>query len=726
MSAPRTHEQRLLARAGALLTRAVRDSGVDASAGIEVLEAAVCSHNGWSLEDYRTGFTAPRVLANDVATVWADKLLDQLAEIPIPLPLALAGLAQPGLDRAERRRAGAYYTDFRLARYLASQFAGSLEPGRVIDLASGSGMLLAALTLEVSGGDASAAAAFVAERVCAADLHPAALIATRVALAGTVADMSTLRALEPRLLVGDSLLRSAEEWEGVAPGGFAAVIGNPPWEKLKVTRHEVLTAAGFDRHYGADYAADSSAHLALGYDEARSEMLRYIDALRGSRQLQGSGEADLYKLFLELGLRVLRPRGQLGLLVPAGLIRSQGTQALREHLVDHCPEVSLTVFENRAAFFVIDTRFKFLSLHLRVGTGRRAPLRLRHGAGTAEGVLTGPDVRVSRPGLRRVRENLTVPEVRTEQEWLLFERLVKRGTTLADWQWQHSYMRELDMTNDRGLFRSGRTRECVPLLEGRMVHQHRVMAKAHVSGTGRAAVWQPLSYARARLAPQFWVWRSDVPRALAERVDTVRAGFCDVTGQTNERTVLAAVVPAGVVCGNKVPTLTFHVPELDSATAALAWVAIVNSIPVDWAARRVVTTSLNYFLLRTLPLPRLSTAELADLAAAAQPLRDAEGTGRPPSELADVRAEVDAMVAHAFGLSVQDVALMFGDFRLLDRGQPALPGEQRSTVTRDLVLTALERRIGHAAGGSFGRLHCARQVGAVAFVPADYAGIVRR
>src|SRR5690606_16114968 len=109
---------------------------------------------------------------------------------------AVAALAQPDLGQDEQRKAGAYYTDFRLAQDLAAQFSRRFSEGdRVIDFASGGGILLSALALHVSRGNSSRAAAFIAHNVCAADLRRSALMATTVALAAMVKHTEGLQAL---------------------------------------------------------------------------------------------------------------------------------------------------------------------------------------------------------------------------------------------------------------------------------------------------------------------------------------------------------------------------------------------------------------------------------------------------------------------------------------------------------------------------------------------------
>src|SRR5579871_4686396 len=81
----------------------------------------------------------------------------------------------------------------------------------------------------------------------------------------------------------------------------------------------------------------------------------------------------------------------------------------------------------------------------------------------------------------------------------------------------------------------------------------------------------------SRLAPQFWYPSARLNEATRERTRRFRAGFCDITGQTNERSMLAALVPPGVICGNKVPTITFEGDEADISRLHL-WLAMANSL----------------------------------------------------------------------------------------------------------------------------------------------------
>jgi hypothetical protein len=102
--------------------------------------------------------------------------------------------------------------------------------------------------------------------------------------------------------------------------------------------------------------------------------------------------------------------------------------------------------------------------------------------------------------------------------------------------------------------------EYLPLFEGRMVHQFDAAAKGYRSGQGRTARWDPLPWTEKRIAPHYFVAEAYATK-VRNNYFLPRAGYCDVTGHANERTVLAALVSGHSVCGNKVSTCQFDVDE---------------------------------------------------------------------------------------------------------------------------------------------------------------------
>lgn len=707
-------EERLLRPTDDLLGHAIQELCPHqdvADARLTVLEVVAGAYAGWTPTQYWE-MTQPQAPVLDAdPEPWAEKILASLDETEIPVPLALAALAREVLPPSQQRKTGAYYTDWRLAQMLAGASVHQVSgDGPWIDPACGSGILLVAAALAVPEPHRERV---IRDRLCGADLSPRALRGSLLSVASLAKDLTSVTALQGRLMCRDSL-RSSGAWRQLAPDGFALVIGNPPWERLKASRHEVAASNGHARHYGQSF--DSEVDLAT----PRSEILEYIDNVAAGTRLQGRGEHDLYKLFLELGLGLASENGIMAMLVPAGLIRSQGTETLRRELDALSQDLQVFVLENRQRHFAIDTRFKFLAVISRVGAGRRKPLSVRVADRT--GMLPASPVRIRRSELREVRPDLTLPEVRTESEWRLFARLSREGTRVGDQTgpWRPTYRRELDMTNDQRSFQRHQTTGALPVIEGRHVAQFRSRAKSYRSGEGRAALWEPEELGSAQLTAQWFIRPDRLRGPTLERAQRSRVGFCDITGQTNERSLLVARIPAGVVCGNKVPTLTFPDGGADQEDL---FIALGNSLIVDWMLRRLVTTTVNFFLLDSLPLPpvtvRSSTGQ--QLIALTRQLSEAEGSGSAdPWQVGQWRARIDALVAAAWNVCADDMHLVMADFPLLDRGQPPLPAERRSSATADVVMTALADVLGETPPAAADRAENARSAGAVPYVPAEF------
>lgn len=728
MSAPRPVEAEYLASAEAALTRAVDGEHGPTSfeLRLQVLEAVSARFGGFDLAVFHEAFGVQNKKSAAELLELAAPVASAIERSPIHHALALSALAREALHEQDRKSTGAYHTDFRLATRLAQLAAPKLtHNSKVIDPASGAGILLAALTHAVCGMDRTKTAHWLAHGVCAADLSANSLRAALLSLASFTDDVAVLKVMRARWHCGDSLMADREVWAGMAPKGFDAVIGNPPWEKVKLSRHEFLKSSGAQRHYGAQIHWLDEKRFAAQRDEvasySRRLLARYPDL--------GNGEPDLYIAFTDLFFELCKDEGIVAALIPGGLIRSQGTQAMRQKIFEASQSVSLSIIDNRARFFSIDTRFKFLAVALvKAGTerGKREAIQLLHERGTPTGLETTGTATIGRAALVAVRPDLSLPEVRSVAEWKLFSKIAETGTS---WDepgsgWIPKFCREVDMTKERPKFLGRATLGALPLVEGRMVQAHRFGVKGHVSGTGRSALWEAYPIGGSRLSPQFWIRPSDMPRANQHRADVLRVGFCDIAGQTNERSLMAALIPAGVVCGNKVPTILF--PEDSSEERLLVWTAIANSFAFDWMLRRVLTTTVNYFLLQSVPLPKLAKDGLPwkKLVSAARELQsiDSAGATREAYErMAQLRGEIDAEVAVAYGLDLKDMELVFQDFPILDRGQIALPGEAKSTVTRDCALAAVAKRTASQSTVWSRRAVEACTLGAIAYVPSELA-----
>ncbi len=692
----------------------------------QLLEAASARIGGYDFRAFRTQFKVQDIVPFERLLEDAKTLVQLLDESGIHPALCLSALAREALDQASQRKSGAYHTDFRLALHLARSVEPHLHKGiKVIDPACGAGMLLTAVSIVACGPDRTLSSEWLRHSVFAADLSPLALRGSRIALAALTDDLEAITTMDTHWRVHDSLLVPDTHWQELSKDGFDVVVANPPWEKVKLTRHEYAKANGQSRDYGTSYHLASLA----GYEAAKTKRSALAGSLVDRYPLLARGEPDLYVAFTELLYKITRPGGHGALLLPAGLIRSQSTEALRRALVDGTDALAFTVMENRARHFAIDTRFKFLHVNYTRKSNASPPLRsikIAHARADNSNVMVSRPVSLAYKELRQLRPDLTLPEVRSEKEWWLFKKMQTKGTILNGdaSPWHAEFCREVDMTHGRRHFLKQAEEGCQPVIEGRMVQPHRLGCKSYVAGEGRSAQWRNLAPGMSRVAPQFWLPTETASSEARRRSGMVRAGFCDITGQTNERSMMAAKVPPGVVCGNKVPTITF--PNDPSEDRLYLWLGIVNSIPFDWLLRRVVTTTVNYFVLLSLRLPNLDKDSLPGrrLIAIARKLSDFDVSGNYCTDqlwrIATLRAEADVLVARAYGCSKEDIKLMLLDFPLLDRGQPALPGEESSTITADLFLSMWAKAKGRN-DQALQRVEQARASGGVAYVSSEFA-----
>ena len=112
-----------------------------------------------------------------------------------------------------------------------------------------------------------------------------------------------------------------------------------------------------------------------------------------------------------------------------------------------------------------------------------------------------------------------------------------------------------------------------------------------------------------------------------------------------------------------------------SALAQANVLGIMNSLPFDWTSRRYVETNLNYFILDMLTFPPPDNTPWEDIGSLAARLscvdeRFAEFAAEAGVECgpltgaqrSEMRAEIDALVAHAYGLTEDELRSIFTDF----------------------------------------------------------------
>jgi hypothetical protein len=208
--------------------------------------------------------------------------------------------------------------------------------------------------------------------------------------------------------------------------------------------------------------------------------------------------------------------------------------------------------------------------------------------------------------------------------------------------------------------------------------------------------------------PRYWVRETEVAARLPERCPWL-LGFRDIARATDERTVIASVVPrAGV--GHTLPSLLSKTPPGRQALLG----GCLSSIVLDFVARQKVGgTHLTFFVVEQFPILTPATFDAAtpwdstltvaqwmvprvleltymasDLAGFAHDL----GYEGPPfawdtDRRVTLRAELDAAFFQMYGVERADIEYMLETFPIVRRNDEKLYGEYR---TKRLVLEAYD------------------------------------
>jgi hypothetical protein len=346
-----------------------------------------------------------------------------------------------------------------------------------------------------------------------------------------------------------------------------------------------------------------------------------------------------------------------------------GTKELREMLLNEGQIEYLYSFSNERFFFAaVDHRFKFTLLGAQKGSqsdGFWATFRFN------PRVAVRPEempaflanlnnlIYVRRESLERFSpDSLSVMEFQTRRDYEIVERIYDDWPLLGqkiDDSWNIRFTSEFHMTNDRNFFNEAKIG--VPLYEGKMIHQF------------------DTDFAE----PRFWLVEENLKYRHA------RLGVRAIARNTDERTLIATVLPPLVGAGNSILTVLTDI----TPSTSLYLAALFNSFVLDATLRLKVSANVNIFYLYQLPLPRLAAGnpyfEALVVRAAALTCTRPEFAGlwqevmgmewqdegknfqpaTDPTERQRLRDELDALVAHLYGLSREDFAHILATFPLV-------------------------------------------------------------
>ena len=408
----------------------------------------------------------------------------------------------------------------------------------------------------------------------------------------------------------------------LANSGFDAVLGNPPWDMLHAGSPEkpFFRSAGIYRH-------------------------------------QGAGRINRYQMFVERAFTLVKRGGRMGLVLPAGFASDHTSAPLRRMMLTQADIDTITGFDNRRAIFPIHRSVRFLVCTTTAG-GTTRQIAGRFGLDDTSELETIPDAgdRPLRPAhpitltpafLDALSgHTIAIPELRSESDVRILDRIVHDVPRLDEGDgWNVRFGRELNATDNRASFYTAPPlahgsgapgRAGLAVLEGKHIEPFRAYphrSTLRISERDAARLLHPAAtFSRARLA------------------------YRDVASSTNRLSLIAAVLPAGVVTTHSL----FCLKTMLSGDNQAFLCAMLNSYVANYLVRQVMTTHLGSSTVEALrvPKPQYDSALFQEIVELAHRLRNR-------STPADY-VRVQALAAHCYGLRDEDFAHVLTTFPLVD------------------------------------------------------------
>ena len=543
----------------------------------------------------------------------------------------------------------------------------------------------------------------------------------------------------PRPGVGERAAQAADSvralhwWQAfpqiLAKGGFDVLLGNPPWERIKLQEEEFF-ASRSAQISGAQHKAERGRLIAaLGDAEPGSAERQLFDDFLVARRnaeaaslfahdsgrypLTGVGDVNTYALFAEAFAQLMAPDGRAGFIVPTGIATDDSTKAYFESITRNASLVSLYDFENRDGIFpAVHRSYKFCLLTLGSASAAQFVCFATNIEQLADPrrrfVLSAEDIALLSPITR------TAPVFRSSFDKGLTLKIAKNCEPFFQ-SWDFKLIQgTFHSSSDSGSFSSqSEGSGWVQLYEPRMLHQFDHRYNEYNEGRWNSATepqktpsWIPKS--------RYFVPSKLLLERLGNQADGYALAYRRVSRNTDERTMIASILPSKCVNENGVLVLLPSKSSYDNAFL----LGVLNSVVVDYQLRQKDCFSLTNSDVRSLSVmagrscteadfafivPRV--LELTYTANDLSPWAEDLGYDGPPfafnpERRAVLRAELDACYARLYSLTrdelryILDPADVMGadypseTFRVLKNSEIREFGEYR---TARLVMREFDR-----------------------------------
>jgi hypothetical protein len=427
-----------------------------------------------------------------------------------------------------------------------------------------------------------------------------------------------------------------------ATAGFDAVIGNPPWERMKVQEREFFALAA-PEIASAVNAADRRKMIAeieaknpalweryRAAQDAAEKTLAHVRSEAANFPLTGRGDVNLYMLFAELARQLVAPTGRVGLLVPSGIATDATTKHFFADLMESKTLTALFDFENKRGWFEdVHRAFKFSILLMNGKAVPREAARFVFFAHDIKDLAEkNRQISLSPQDLKLLNPNSgTCPIFRTKRDAELTKKVYRHVPVLIDRNrknggnpWGVRFVRMFDQTNDAEHFVNGETlasdgyklvgnrwtkgnKSYLPLYEAKMIQSfdHRAAGVRIEAGNwmrqGQTDDTSLVEYQNPEFVvqPRYWVEDGTVAASIDDRQWLL--AYKDVTSATNQRTMIATFMPR-VAAANTAPLILAD----NSVRRQACLLGNLNALAYDFIARQKVGgLHLNFFIVEQLP-----------------------------------------------------------------------------------------------------------------------------
>jgi len=542
--------------------------------------------------------------------------------------------------------------------------------------------------------------------------------------------------------------------EVYAEGGFDVIVGNPPWDVLSASRDEFFSRHHPEFRGLPQPEKDTVQEELLDSPEIAEKWTRYQrDVEVQSEYFKNSGEYelqtptvagdtatyknDLSKLFFERVFQLADEEGYVAQVLPGVIFNGQGSKDLRMKMVDEAQVQSLVEFENKGIFENIHQQYRFGVVVFK-NSGRTEELKgIFHQRDTD--VLQNFDneaIDIPRRVLAEYSPEARIfPVVTSQQQVDVLDQVLQHpplGKDIDD-RWKAVPLpEELNKTRDSDRFVREESEGDYPVYAGENIHQfhydetvdseieslsiwsveedvdhdlsgkRRVREKRFNKGEPKKAIYEKFDGDKTSKSQKQFVndlLEEHRGQKLSEEdvlldCEEYRIGFRDVTNSTNERTMIASVLPRGSVCVHTLQTVrpySIEPPEEDLSADPLhdvykqvftyeelmCAVGLLNSIPFDYLMRTKISTHVVKYKFMESQVPRLTegdewfefiwrrAARLNCYGGEFEELRDRLGGIEPATDTDErekIQAELDAASFHAYGLDREQTEFVLDDF----------------------------------------------------------------